>query len=39
MKTETIMKLWMGALFASVVVAVVWNIVMSILVRYENDSS
>jgi hypothetical protein len=30
MKTETIMKLWMGALFASVVVAVVWNIVVEV---------
>lgn len=30
MKTETIMKLWIGALFASVVVAVVWNIVVEV---------
>lgn len=28
MKTETLMKLWMGALIGSVFVAVLWNVIV-----------
>jgi len=28
MKTETLMKLWMGALIGSVVLGIVWNVII-----------
>ena len=31
MKTETVMKLWMGALIGSVVVGVIYNIVLELI--------
>ena len=31
MKTETIMKLWIGALIGSVFVAIVWNVIIEFI--------